>query len=285
MATNKDVASIDLANTAASYYAPATVTANGGLIHVSGQPGSADDGSVPSDYESQIHLALLKLRRIIIAAGASVNDIVKLNVFVVGYNAAARKHTSHLMRFLGNHRPAITLVPVNQLAVPSWLFEIDAVLSKPALSSIPATIGTPKRSVDVVIIGAGLAGLTAAHEVISKGYTCVILEARNRVGGKTWSQPLEGGKGVVDLGAAWINDTSQTKMYGLAKKFNADLIEQNTQGNCVFQGFDGQCSPFSYGDLPNVSIPDPQSVTTTKLFPVQRGDSQTSYRYSRYGRS
>jgi monoamine oxidase len=277
MATNKNVASIDLANTAASYYAPATVTANGGLIHVSGQPGSADDGSVPSDYESQIHLALLKLRRIIIAAGASVNDIVKLNVFVVGYNAAARKHTSHLMRFLGNHRPAITLVPVNQLAVPSWLFEIDAVLSKPALSSIPPTLGTPKRSVD--------AGLTFAHEVISKGYTCVILEARNRVGGKTWSKPLEGGKGVVDLGAAWINDTSQTKMYGLAKKFNADLIEQNTQGNCVFQGFDGQCSPFSYGDLPNVSIPDPQSVTTTKIFPVQRGDSQTSCRYSRYGRS
>jgi monoamine oxidase len=265
MATNKNVASIDLANTAASYYAPATVTANGGLIHVSGQPGSADNGSVPSDYESQIHLALLKLRRIIIAAGASINDIVKLTVYVVGYNAAARKHTPHLMRFLGNHRPAITLVPVNQLAVPSWLFEIDAVLSKPALSHVSPALGTPKRSVDVIIIGAGLAGLTAAHEVMSKGYTCVILEARDRVGGKTWSQPLEGGKGVVDLGAAWINDTSQTKMYGLAKRFNADLIEQNTQGNCVFQGFDGQCSPFSYGDLPNVSIPDPQPLTSTKI--------------------
>jgi monoamine oxidase len=73
------------------------------------------------------------------------------------------------------------------------------------------------------------------------------------VGGKTWSKPLGEGKGIVDLGAAWINDTSQAKMYELAKRFGADLIEQNTQGNCVFQGFDGQCSPFAYGEVPNVS--------------------------------
>lgn len=253
MAIIKNIANIDLPDTAASYFAPATITTHGELIHVSGQPGSTDNGSVPSDYESQIHLALLKLRRIIIGAGASVSDIAKLTVFVVKYDAAARKHTTHLMRFLGKHRPAITLVPVNQLAVPSWLFEVDAVLSRPSLSRIPPTLATPRKSVDVAIIGAGLAGLTAAHELISKGYSCVILEARDRVGGKTWSQPLEGGKGTVDLGAAWINDTSQNRMYGLAKKFGADLIEQNTQGNCVFQGFDGKSSPFPYGELPNVS--------------------------------
>lgn len=252
MAIHKNIASIDLATTASSYFAPATVTTDGVLIHISGQPGSADDGSVPSDYESQIHLALLNLRRIIVAAGASVSNIAKLTVYIVGYNAAARKHTSHIMRFLGNHRPAITLVPVTQLAAPSWLFEIDAVLSKPALSPNLPPPGTPSKSVDVVIIGAGLAGLTTAHELMSRGYTCVVLEARDRVGGKTWSQPLEGGKGIVDLGAAWINDTSQTRMYALAKKFNAELIEQNTQGDCIFQGFDGQCSPFPYGEVPNV---------------------------------
>lgn len=253
MGQTKNVASIDLHNTAASYFAPATVTTNGKLIHISGQPGSTDDGSVPTDYESQIHLALLKIRRIIIAAGASVGDVAKLTVYVVNYNAATRKHTRHMMRFLGKHRPAITLVPVSQLAVSSWLFEIDAVLSRPEVSHIPPTLTAPRTSVDIVIIGAGLAGLTAAHDATSRGYSCVVLEARDRVGGKTWSQPLKNGKGVVDLGAAWINDTSQTKMYGLAKRFNADLIEQNTQGDCVFQGFDGQCSSFPYGDLPKVS--------------------------------
>ena len=247
------IKTVDLDSTAASYFAPATISGSGGLVHISGQPGIADDGSVPSDYESQIHLSILRSRRILIAAGASTSDIAKLNVYVVNYNAEARKHTSHLMRLLGKHRPAVTLVPVNQLAEPSWLFEIDAVLSRPAPIDIRQTLANPRQSVDVVIIGAGLAGLSAAHDVTSKGYTCVVLEARDRVGGKTWSKSLAGGKGIVDLGAAWINDTSQTKMYDLAKKFNADLIEQNTEGNCVFQGFDGQCSPFAYGELPNVS--------------------------------
>lgn len=252
------IRTVDLHNTAGSYFAPATVSGSGGLVHISGQPGIADDGSVPSDYESQIHLSILKLRRILIAVGASTSDIAKLTVFVVNYDAAARKHTSHLMRFLGKHRPAITLIPVNQLAAPSWLFEIDAVLNRPAPIHIPQTLTIPRKSVDVVIIGAGLAGLSAARDVTGKGYTCVVLEARDRVGGKTWSKSLDGGKGIVDLGAAWINDTSQTKMYDLAKKFNADLIEQNTEGNCVFQGFDGKCSPFAYGELPNVSCQQQQ---------------------------
>lgn len=176
---------VNLHNTAASYFAPATISGSGGLVHISGQPGVADDGSVPSDYESQIHLSILRLRRILIAVGASTSDIAKLNVFVVDYNAEARKHTSHLMRFVGKHRPAVTLVPVNQLAEPSWLFEIDAVLSRPAPIDIPQTLTTPTQSVDVVIIGAGLAGLSAAHDVTAKGYTCVVLEARDRVGGKT----------------------------------------------------------------------------------------------------
>jgi monoamine oxidase len=278
------IKSVDLHNTAGSYFAPATVS--GELVHISGQPGSADDGSVPSDYESQIHLSILRLRRILIAARASTSDIAKLTVFVVDYDAAARKHTLHLKRFLGKHRPAVTLVPVNQLAVPSWLFEIDAVLSTPAPIHIPRTITTPRQSVDVVIIGAGLAGLSAAHDVMGKGYTCVVLEARDRVGGKTWSKPLGEGKGIVDLGAAWINDTSQTKMYDLAKRFNADLIEQNTEGDCVFQGFDGQCSPFAYGELPNVSHRHHKlfSGTMTKESTVRRGNSRASCRHSRHGR-
>jgi len=246
----QNVTSIDLHSTASSYFAPAAIT-SGGVIHVSGQPGSTEDGAVPGDHESQIHLALLRLRRIIIAANASITDIVKLNIFIVNYDATIRKHTPHIMRFLGKHRPAVTLVPVTQLAAPSWLFEVDAVLNKlPQLHIAPAT---PSESADVVIIGAGLAGLTAAHDVVSKGYSCIVLEARDRVGGKTWSQPIDGGNGTVDVGAAWINDTTQTRVYALAKRFNAELIEQNTQGNCVFQGFDGECSVFPYGELPNVS--------------------------------
>ncbi|KAH0370074.1 amine oxidase, partial [Aureobasidium melanogenum] len=107
------------------------------------------------------------------------------------------------------------------------------------------------KEVDVIIIGAGLAGLTAARDVIKSGLSCLILEARDRVGGKTWSQQLPDEKGTVDLGAAWINDVNQTQVYALAKQYNAELIEQNTTGNCAIQDASGAISSFPYGELPS----------------------------------
>ncbi|KAE8370449.1 hypothetical protein BDV27DRAFT_152044 [Aspergillus caelatus] len=248
MASN--VKTVDLSNTSSAYYAAGTVTEEGRLLHIAGQPGSTKDGTVPDDYESQIHLSLFNLRKIIIAAGASVEDIAKLNILIVNYDAGNRKHTRHVQKFLSGHRPAITLIPVHQLAVPSWLVEIDAVVALPK-PRLPPVLPQVTQKVDVIVIGAGLAGLTAAEEVLRAGKSCVVLEARDRVGGKTWSTQLDGGQGTVDLGAAWINNTNQTQIYALAKRFGADLIEQNTQGNAVLQDFDGSCSPFPYGELPN----------------------------------
>ncbi|KAH8900146.1 hypothetical protein GQ53DRAFT_869502 [Thozetella sp. PMI_491] len=244
------VSTVDLSNTTAAYYAAATVAPAGKIVHVTGQPGSTKGGHVPQDYESQIHLALLNLRKIIIAAGASIGDIAKLTVFIVDYDAANRKHTRHIERFLAGHRPAITLVPVTKLAAPSWLFEVEAVLALPEPAAAPA-LPAATEDVDVVIVGAGLAGLSAAHAVAQAGLSFVVVEARDRVGGKTWSEPLPGGRGgIVDLGAAWINDTNQSKVYELAKRYGAELIVQNTTGNAALQDFDGKCSPFPYGELP-----------------------------------
>ncbi|KAI0487801.1 putative flavin-containing amine oxidase [Xylaria cf. heliscus] len=246
----KTIETVDLSNTTSAYYAPATIANPGKLVHVAGQPGSTKDGQVPEDYESQIHLALFNLRKIMIAVGASISDIAKLTLLIVDYDATTRKHARHIQRFLGNHRPAITLIPVPKLAVLSWKFEIDAVISLPEKPIVPSPLPASNEIVDVVIIGAGLAGLSAAQDVLKSGLSCVVLEARDRVGGKTWSQPLEDGKGTVDLGAAWINDTNQSKMYALAKRYGAELIVQNTNGNCVLQDFDGKCTPFPYGELP-----------------------------------
>jgi monoamine oxidase len=106
---------------------------------------------------------------------------------------------------------------------------------------------------DVIIVGAGLSGLQAAHDIQQAGLSCVVLEARDRVGGKTWSVPLANGKGVVDIGAAWTNDTNQTHIYALTQRFGIELVKQNTDGDCVFHDEDGATSKFPYGTSPKVS--------------------------------
>ncbi|KAE8447068.1 hypothetical protein EG329_011203 [Mollisiaceae sp. DMI_Dod_QoI] len=103
---------------------------------------------------------------------------------------------------------------------------------------------------DVIVVGAGLSGLQAAYNVQKAGFSCLVLEARNRVGGKTWSVPLANGKGCVDIGAAWTNDTNQALIYALTQKFGIELVKQNTDGNCIFQDKDGETHAFPYGTSP-----------------------------------
>ncbi|KAL4779260.1 hypothetical protein BJX76DRAFT_365447 [Aspergillus varians] len=245
----KTVETVDLSHTAGLYYGPATIS-SGKVLHIAGQPGSTKDGHVPSDYESQIHLCLFNLRKLIIAAGADIKNIAKLNIYIVDYDVSNRKHARPLQRFFGKHRPAQTLIPVPKLAVPEWLIEIDAIVALPEPSP-PPVLPAATETADVLIIGAGLAGLTAAHDVIRAGLSCIVLEARDRVGGKTWSQRTSDGKGVIDLGAAWINDTNQSRVYALAKRYGAELIEQNTQGNGILEDWDGNVLSFPYGEVPN----------------------------------
>ena len=51
----------------------------------------------------------------------------------------------------------------------------------------------PARSADVVVIGAGLAGLTAARQVAAQGRSVVVLEARDRVGRRVLKHDLRAG--------------------------------------------------------------------------------------------
>src|SRR2546423_1923042 len=56
---------------------------------------------------------------------------------------------------------------------------------------------------DVAIVGAGLAGLVAARELRAAGASALVLEARDRVGGRTLNEPLDDGQ-VVEVGGEWI---------------------------------------------------------------------------------
>lgn len=177
------------------------------IVTLAGQIGARPDGSVPSDPVEQYKLAISNLGRCLEAAGARVQDILKLNYYIVNFDSKNPRHRPILMDFLGDHRPASTLIPVEQLAAPEFLFEIEATAAIPQYAT---------ERVDVVVVGAGLSGLQAAVDLHKAGKTVKVLEARDRVGGKTWSRSAQAS--VCDVGAAWINDTNQSKMYALARK-------------------------------------------------------------------
>src|SRR5262249_25119378 len=71
-----------------------------------------------------------------------------------------------------------------------------------------------KVGVAVAVVGAGLAGLVAARELTRAGLSVVVAEARDRVGGRTWSETRPDGT-VVDFGGQWVGPT-QDRILALA---------------------------------------------------------------------
>ena len=78
---------------------------------------------------------------------------------------------------------------------------------------------------DVIIIGAGFAGLSAARYLSSKSIKCVVIEGRSRVGGRTLSQAINDEQWTIDLGGQWIGPT-QKRILSFIEEFHLQLIEQ-----------------------------------------------------------
>jgi len=71
------------------------------------------------------------------------------------------------------------------------------------------------REVEVLVVGAGLAGLTAARALDRAGMSVAVLEARDRVGGRTWSR--RAGGATFDLGGQYVGE-KQTRVQALARE-------------------------------------------------------------------
>jgi monoamine oxidase len=126
----------------------------------------------------------------------------------------------------------------------------SALAPASAAATVPARRG---KSVDVVIVGAGLAGLAAARDLAARGRSVVVLEGNKRVGGRSWTEPAPGGA-WVDMGGQWVGPT-QDHVLGLLKSLGLKTFPFFTRGNLQIL-FGDQKYVFS----PSAGLPFPPNV-------------------------
>jgi hypothetical protein len=101
-------------------------------------------------------------------------------------------------------QPDLIAGPADSIAAAGDLGTADV---DPVVSAAAATVS---NTYDVIIVGAGLAGLKAAFDLQSKNYSVLVLEGRDRIGGRVYSTKLTSSAGVqstypVEIGAQWFH--------------------------------------------------------------------------------
>ena len=109
----------------------------------------------------------------------------------------------------------------------------------------------PIPTYDALIIGAGYAGLTAAHKLLLAGKKILVLEARDRVGGRVYTKHFADGT-YIDLGGQWAGPT-QEKLYQLARETGVSTFPTYDEGKSQLY-FKGRLKQYK-GLIPPLPIP------------------------------
>src|SRR5918998_4332404 len=111
------------------------------------------------------------------------------------------------------------------------------------------------EQVDVVVVGGGLAGLIAARDLLAAYVSVLVLEARNRVGGRLLNHTLQNGA-VVEVGGQWVGPT-QDRVLALANELGIGLFLTYIEGE-HFLAVDGEVKRYSGDDfdLPKDALAD-----------------------------
>lgn len=105
------------------------------------------------------------------------------------------------------------------------------------------------RSADVLVVGAGLAGLTAARDILAAGHSVLVLEARNRVGGRVVNREIGDGK-TVEMGGQFVGPT-QDRVLAMAGELGIATFPTYDTGEKVLL-FNGKRGTYS-GGIPRIS--------------------------------
>jgi monoamine oxidase len=92
------------------------------------------------------------------------------------------------------------------------------------------------------VVGARFAGLSAARRLQRHGKSVILVEARDRVGGRVWNRTAADGS-VVSVGGTWLGKR-QDRMFELCREFGMDVYPQYERGDTVMH-LDGENSRYS----------------------------------------
>lgn len=98
---------------------------------------------------------------------------------------------------------------------------------------------------DVVVVGAGAAGLTAANVIRDAGLSVAVLEARDRVGGRLWTDVIDGA--MLEIGGQWVSP-DQDALIETIDALGLETYERYREGDSVYIGPDGTLTRFT-GDV------------------------------------
>ena len=101
------------------------------MVFVSGQVGADASGRIAADFIDQCRLTWNNVGSVLRDAGMVPANIVRTGIFITRHVEMTRETTERFnalrIAFLGDHRPASTMIMVHALMDPHWLVEVDAI--------------------------------------------------------------------------------------------------------------------------------------------------------------
>ncbi|KAF3762768.1 amine oxidase [Cryphonectria parasitica EP155] len=134
-----------------------------------------------------------------------------------------------------------------------WTPESGLQAGIPCLGTIqpPTKLAADKSTTvyDVAVIGAGYAGLTAIRDLTTTGHKTILIEARDRIGGRSWSSNIGGYP--FEMGGTWVH---WTQPFIWRELFRYNLLGDNLEVSMSSEGGINKCAVSMFKDQPQIFL-------------------------------